>query len=212
MFDRMVIGTAQFAMCEPTACPGDCSRHGACTECGICQCYLQPGSTFEAWTDHDCSKRTCKRGKVWGSPATASDTAHEVQECSMAGICDRKTGVCACFPGYEGIACQRTMCPNNCGDKGVCATQEMMARYASKEYVDPWDKDKEQGCICDLGYRGPDCTERECKTGTDPNSGEGGPFFGRDCSGRGVCNYASGLCNCFPGFMGDRCEIHQVTY
>merc|ERR1719164_136015 len=98
--------------------------------------------------------------------------------------------------------------------QGLCATQEMQARYASKEYVRnaAWDADKEQGCICDLGYRGPDCSERECKTGTDPMTGEGGYFHGRDCSGRGKCNYGTGLCECFPGYGGERCESFVVTH
>jgi len=226
-FDRIVIGTPQHAMCEPTRCPGDCSRHGACTECGICQCYLQPkrdsdGTTYPAWTDHDCSKRTCYRGKAWASQATANSVAHELHECSMAGTCDRKSGQCNCFPGYEGIACQRTACPNGCSNKGVCVTQEYQAYYAQKLYTDPWDRNKEQGCICDLGYRGPDCSERECKTGTDPMTEWknvpapshllAGQFHGRDCSGRGKCNYATGLCECFEGYAGDRCDTFTVTH
>lgn len=28
-----------------------------------------------------------------------------------------------------------------------------------------------------------------------------------DCSGRGLCDYSSGQCACFPGFMGDNCGI-----
>jgi len=30
---------------------------------------------------------------------------------------------------------------------------------------------------------------------------------GRDCSGRGVCDYEFGECRCFAGFGGEECSI-----
>jgi len=42
-----------------------------------------------------------------------SNTAHYYRECSNKGICDRVKGDCACFPGYEGSACQRAACPTS---------------------------------------------------------------------------------------------------
>jgi len=41
-------------------------------------------------------------------------------ECSDAGVCDRATGMCVCYEGHEGSACQRTTCPNDCSGHGVC--------------------------------------------------------------------------------------------
>lgn len=31
-----------------------------------------------------------------------------------------------------------------------------------------WDADSIQGCVCDLGYAGYDCSERRCPEGRDP--------------------------------------------
>ena len=124
-------------------------------------------------------------------------------------MCDRKTGHCDCMPGYTGFACQRTSCPNNCNHKGRCVSQEFMAFEASKTYSEPWDAGKEHGCVCDMGYRGPDCSLQECPTGVDLLEGQG-PEFGRDCSGRGVCDYSTGLCRCFSGYYGTRCESQTV--
>ena len=33
--------------------------------------------------------------------------AHALAECSNMGLCDRATGKCRCFAGFEGEACQR---------------------------------------------------------------------------------------------------------
>ena len=35
------------------------------------------------------------------------DEAHFYRECSNKGICDREEGVCNCFPGFGGGACDR---------------------------------------------------------------------------------------------------------
>ena len=66
-------------------------------------------------------------------------------ECSNQGICDRKTGICHCFPNYEGSACERTVCPNDCSGAGVCYTAKQLAEEASHTYTIPWDANKNIG-------------------------------------------------------------------
>merc|ERR1719473_220761 len=65
-------------------------------------------------------------------------------------MCDRKTGECKCFDGYDGKACERTVCPSNCNGRGRCIKQEQLAYEASKTYSEPWDALKHVGCVCDL--------------------------------------------------------------
>ena len=45
----------------------------------------------------------------------------------------------------------------------------------------------------------------ECPTGPDIQRGLGNEA-GRDCSGRGICDYKKGLCECFDGYYGLKCE------
>ena len=61
----------------------------------------------------------------------------------------------------EGIACERTVCPNDCNGRGICYTAKQLASNAVTTYSTPWDAMKHVGCVCDLGYRGPDCSLRE---------------------------------------------------
>merc|ERR1719198_811100 len=82
-------------------------------------------------------------------------------------MCDRKTGECKCFDGYDGKACERTVCPSNCNNRGRCVKQEQLVYEASKTYSAPWDANKHVGCVCDLGARGPDCSLEECPSGSD---------------------------------------------
>jgi hypothetical protein len=86
------------------ACPNDCSFKGMCNIYNQCEC-------FEGFTDADCSRRLCPKGPAWAAPAVATDTAHQLIECSNAGVCNRRLGTCECFEGFVGSSCQRLACP-----------------------------------------------------------------------------------------------------
>jgi hypothetical protein len=190
-------------------CPNGCSGHGSCGRDDTCTCYTRIGDTEPAWEEPDCSSRTCPKGKAWVGSVVAANDAHPMVQCSNKGICDGKTGECQCFPNYDGIACERTVCPNDCSMAGVCFTQEQLAIEANRVYTTPWDAKKHVGCVCDLGRRGPDCSLVECPSGADILKGPGNES-GRDCSGRGICDYTSGQCNCFTGYYGTKCEYQTV--
>eukprot|EP01029_Cantina_marsupialis_P027939 TRINITY_DN774206_c0_g1_i1.p1 TRINITY_DN774206_c0_g1~~TRINITY_DN774206_c0_g1_i1.p1 ORF type:complete len:401 (+),score=106.64 TRINITY_DN774206_c0_g1_i1:97-1299(+) len=123
-----------------------------------------------------------------GSFSAALEEGHHYMECSNAGICDREIGDCICFPGFEGDACQRTICPNACSNNGVCRTVAEIAagslnkrivkniganRYYEGVQIDIndynlWDANKNQACVCDPGFTGSDCSQRDCPRGDDP--------------------------------------------
>lgn len=99
------------------------------------------------------------------------NTAHFYTECSNAGICNRAEGVCECFEGFEGVACQRMSCPGEvrpCNGKGVCqAANQFTQKMENSEYF-LWDKEYSRSCVCDAGYFGADCSYRKCPHGIDP--------------------------------------------
>jgi len=192
------------------ACPNSCSGHGTCNRYDACTCFketalppdwktnknLFKGTIEVEWTGADCSRRTCARGISWTQPsATDSKCAHQQErECSDQGICDRATGLCACFPGYTGSSCQRTACPDDCSGHGSCrsnkdfaydwavAKTEQILNQALKNqgfdrqfeqnyyasYESAWDSGMHYGCLCDKGYRGPSCALVECPSKVDP--------------------------------------------
>jgi hypothetical protein len=95
-------------------------------------------------------------------------TAHYYMECSNKGICDRKAGECECFDGYEGNACQRAGCPNECSGHGTCEHIKTLAANDFGNMYDLWDAEMTMGCACDAGFSGPDCSTKDCKYGIDP--------------------------------------------
>lgn len=100
-----------------------------------------------------------------------SETAHYYMECSNKGVCDRSSGECQCYDGYDGVACQRASCPgypNSCSGHGVCMSIKQLAAADYGNVYELWDKDSTMGCYCDSGYFGPDCSFRQCKSGVDP--------------------------------------------
>lgn len=189
-------------------CENQCSGHGECLFNYNCKCYNGLDGEPE-WTGPDCSLRTCPKGLAWVGFVVSANDLHPWVECSNKGICDRKKGMCECFDGYDGLACQRTVCPEQCNYRGACFPEKILADKAGRIYTAPWDALKSVGCLCDVGYRGSACELQECPSGPDPLDGFGNES-GRDCSGRGLCDYDSGLCTCFKGFYGSMCQ-HQTT-
>lgn len=191
-------------------CENHCSFHGTCEMNKNCNCFKGLDGEAE-WTGPDCSQRTCPKDFAWVGSVVGANNLHPWSECANKGLCDRKTGQCTCFAGYEGIACQRSVCPNECNFRGMCWPEKYLASKAGRTYSAPWDAMKEVGCLCDAGYRGPSCELQECPSGNDPLDGYGNEA-GRDCSGRGLCDYGAGICGCFSGFFGTRCQYQTTIY
>lgn len=171
-------------------CPNSCSGRGSCGAFDKCTCH-------QNWEGPDCSKRTCPYELAWVDVGTDTDDAHYYAECANKGTCDRKTGTCKCFDGYEGKGCRRSACPNECSGHGTCQFIDEMAANVehkrTKNYnkggriqsdyrvnnplgfgsvtgntYELWDAQKIQGCVCDANYQGADCSERTCPRGDDP--------------------------------------------
>ncbi|DAZ96526.1 TPA: hypothetical protein N0F65_008077, partial [Lagenidium giganteum] len=170
-----------------------CSSRGPCSQAPLYQC--QCDSIYGAY---DCSKRRCPKGRPWFDEAKTNDVARvDPVQCSNAGYCD-DIGICRCFDGFEGVACDRLQCPGSdiglCSGRGRCKTAKEIARLtltdaftpAGLQYgVDPnnpatWDADMVQGCYCDKvparrgtgeRYTGYDCSSAPCPSGDDPWTG-----------------------------------------
>merc|ERR1712124_164988 len=98
------------------------------------------------------------------------------------GTCDFETGLCQCFPGFTGVGCRRTTCPNGCSGHGVCMNDDISNYHAAGRSFLPsgdtdintwgnlWSSNKFQGCRCDGGCSGNDCSLRQCPRGDDPET------------------------------------------
>lgn len=107
---------------------------------------------------------------------------HSYRECGGRGTCDFETGLCECFVGFTGVGCQRTTCPNRCSGHGVCVNDDVSNYHAAgggnipsgdinvETWGNLWGLEKFQGCRCDGGWGGADCSLRQCPRGDDPET------------------------------------------
>lgn len=190
MLARLILFVGAVATANAASCDNSCSGHGSCNIKGVCECYDGWGVGL-SHDSGDCSDRICPYEIAWVDRPNANGEHHKYAECAGAGICDRTTGECQCFPGFEGQGCRRTSCPNGCSGHGTCKFIEDMgystvpADYYSSSSSKPamhtfmpqtlktfnnyycWDKTKTTGCVCDPGYGDFDCSKVTCPYATD---------------------------------------------
>uniref|UniRef100_A0A673YBM9 Tenascin C n=1 Tax=Salmo trutta TaxID=8032 RepID=A0A673YBM9_SALTR len=77
------------------------------------------------------------------------------------------------------------------GDAGCCSVQPVTGEVGTKPYCNGRGNYSADtcGCICEPGWKGPNCTESEC-----PNN----------CQDQGRC--VDGKCVCFEGYQGEDCS------
>jgi len=106
-----------------------------------------------------------EHGESMPSSATKAkyDEAHFFKECAGKGKCDRSTGECECYAGWEGTGCIRAACSEGCSGHGFCKRiADVTDTYLG------WDNYNSQYCVCEPGYEGADCSLRTCPKGHDP--------------------------------------------
>ncbi len=162
------------------ACDNQCSGHGVCNLDDVCKCYDNWGVGL-SHDSGDCSDRICPFEIAWVDTPDKSTRRHKYAECANQGICDRTSGECACFDGYEGKACQRFTCPNDCSGHGTCEYVQDLAfgatwndykhagiyEEAKRFTYTNWDTAKARQCVCDPTFGDVDCSKRLCPYGTD---------------------------------------------
>jgi hypothetical protein len=175
----LVFGLVAFAS---ATCDNGCSGHGSCScdnQCA-CQCYDNWGMGL-SHDSGDCSDRICPFELAWVDAPDLKGQRHRYAECAGKGLCNRNTGECECFVGYEGKGCQRTSCPNDCSGHGTCEYIEELnfgsveSDWRHREFtqslknfpVYTWDARKTRGCVCDPEYGDVDCSKRMCPYGSD---------------------------------------------
>ncbi|KAL4109289.1 hypothetical protein PRIC1_000991 [Phytophthora ramorum] len=187
-------------------CPNGCSGNGACMAKDMCNCYknYQGNDCLDRTCQFGYAHADTPKGDInmdqsrvtpswiltdsqqdpagtyeYFNPDAATSEAHFYMECANKGLCDRTLGVCTCFDGYEGGACQRSACPNKCTGHGTCESlRELGLKTPGTLFGNPvspatvtydlWDSRVSYGCRCDPWYHGTDCSLRSCKVGVDP--------------------------------------------
>jgi len=218
-----LVALLAYAAATDDPCPNACSGHGVCGAKDACKCYVgfQNNDCSERTCYFGLAHVDAPKGDLnsdgyvsgplttvitgsevypWGTseqyPNADADEGHFYMECSNKGFCDRKSGLCNCFDGYEGSACIRAGCANDCSGHGTCESIKELAEMKGfntnlhdvpttmpvgstnhhdfdlsieESYAyDLWDQDKSFGCKCDAQFYGADCSVKKCKYGVDP--------------------------------------------
>jgi len=182
---KLLIVLASLVAIVHAACPHSCSGHGTCGVDEVCTCY--PGWGMMGQAGGDCSDRFCPYELAWVDEPDSNGRRHKYVECAGKGTCNRANGECVCFPGYEGKACARQSCPDDCSGHGTCEyMRDLTYGIVYNEYHDgsslglsglgsgakkldghSFGMDRARACVCDPGWTGLNCADRMCPYGND---------------------------------------------
>ena len=197
----------------------ECSDAGVCDRStGVCNCE-------EGYEGEACQRTTCGPNSCSGHGICQSNIKFAKQVHRRCGVAHRSDS------GAVPVAAARiwSVCVSRCSvwhsvcvlglnDSHFCFVALLvgLVRVAAcaqngARYINAWDSGKQFGCLCDAGYRGVECDEKECPSSNDPLMFEGAAE-GRDCSGRGLCNYGTGECECFSGYTGFDCATVEAMF
>ncbi|GMH97852.1 hypothetical protein TrVE_jg3183 [Triparma verrucosa] len=193
----------------------ECSGSGKCNRAqGVCIC-------FEGFSGTKCERRDCPivNSEVCAGHGTCLSIRQLSSMLDAMPLSDptdyANTG--KHYPIYGGGR------EGNTGGIGNVTWDE---RTLYKCHCDStWAVGLGSGETQEAEYFGDACQLRHCPSGDDPLTtldetdcngkvAKGGKGVGRsgnkcfvECSNRGVCEYETGLCQCFKGFWGSACEI-----
>ncbi|XP_072041076.1 uncharacterized protein [Amphiura filiformis] len=148
----------------------------------------------------DSTKNACPSSK-WGPRCT-----YNCSNCLNGGICDERSGVCVCAPGFIGNNCQTVLGSNRWGQDGsfACSRADGDDPHSTACKNHLFCLPHPYGCSCAAGFHGIDC-DQSCKPG----------YFGAGCKlechcAPGVsCLYDTGECDvgqCECGWSGVNCQ------
>jgi len=126
----------------------ECSNKGLCDRAsGLCSC-------FDGYTGSSCQRTTCPNEcSGHGVCRTVKEVAAGNLNSSVAAGSDAFTTI------WGGL--NKKQSDNYNG-------QVFYDGVATATLYRLWDQDMAQSCVCDAGYSGPDCSERQCPRGDDP--------------------------------------------
>ncbi|XP_054908314.1 tenascin isoform X4 [Poeciliopsis prolifica] len=142
--------------------------------------------------------------QVHPKDATAFAPGHHVTEHTLDGenqiVFTHRINIprqaCGCtddFPGLKDLVSRLEMLEGEVSAlRDQCSSEQLTGELGTKPYCNGHGNYSAEtcGCICDPGWRGPNCTEAECP--------------GR-CQDRGRC--VNGKCVCYKGFDGEDCAL-----
>ena len=117
---------------------GDLNHDGVIGKSGSASHVTIAAFGSDAQYEYELFANDAATGKV-----ALANEGHFYSECSNKGMCDRVTGECACYDGYTGSSCQRTVCPNDCSGSGDCVADPITGAGV---------------CSCYYGFSGTTCS------------------------------------------------------
>ncbi|CAG5867584.1 unnamed protein product [Menidia menidia] len=149
--------------------------------------------------------------QLYPKDATGASSGHQVTEHTLDGenqiVFTHRINIprlaCGCtddLPGLKDLISRLEMLEgevstlrDQCSSsEGTCCSAQLTGELGTKPYCNGHGNYSVEtcGCLCEPGWRGPNCSELECPGG---------------CRGRGRC--VDGKCECFKGFAGTDCDL-----